>query len=269
MAPDTIRLILLLLGVLLVVGIYLWDRFKRRPPRPRRVRRSAPSLPAGAVHGTAEAGAEPADETVWQDRAAGVASAARAAAVDPEPADIGDWSVPASDSDPQVAMDLHFDAHGDSDYLSTDPALYEEVERKIVVINVVARDAEFSGAAIERACAANQLRLGDMSIYHRHDGASGKVLFSVASMVEPGVFPGDAMATFHTPGLSLFTQLPGARDGVEIYTQMLDVATRLAELLHGEMRDERHNKLTLQMQTHTREAIVEHRRRVQLARSRH
>jgi cell division protein ZipA len=108
-----------------------------------------------------------------------------------------------------------------------------------------------------------------MSIYHRQDPAAGGVLFSMANMVEPGVFPLDAMDSFTTPGVSLFTQLPGVRDGVEIYENMLDSARRLASELGAELQDERHNKLTRQMQEHTRERVIEHRRRLRLARSRH
>ena len=188
--------------------------------------------------------------------------------LDPDPADIGDWSDTAGDQDPQFSMELNFDAHQDNDYLSTDPALYDEVERKIIVINLVRRDGAFSGAAIEKACSATGLVPGEMSIYHRHDGDSGPVLFSMASMLEPGNFPVGEMQGFATPGLSLFTQLPGVRDGVEIYDEMLSTAERLAKLLHAELQDEGHNKLTRQMQEHTRESIIEHRRKIRLARSR-
>ena len=48
----------------------------------------------------------------------------------------------------------------------------------------------------------------------------------------------------------------------------LSTAERLADLLHAELQDERHNKLTRQMQEHTRESIIEHRRKIRLARSR-
>ena len=153
--------------------------------------------------------------------------------------------------------------------LNTDPALYDEVERKIVVINIVRRDGGLSGTMIEKACAAAGLSLGDMSIYHRQVTGSGQVLFSMASMVEPGTFPADGMAGFSTPGLTLFTQLPGIRDGIEIYDEMLAAAERLAKLLQAELQDEGHNKLTRQMQEHTRESIIEHRRKIKLARSRH
>jgi cell division protein ZipA len=277
-----VRLILAVLGVLLVAGIYLWDRYRRAVPRFRMPGRR----PAGfsRVSDEPEAHsptrAEPTigeavesipemrlDEDRHDAEVAGHVPGTRSE-LDPDPADIGEWSGASRDQDPQFSMDLNFDAHGDGDYLSTDPALYDEVERKLVVINLVMRGGTFSGPAIERACSAADLVAGDMSIYHRHDGRSGRVLFSMASMLEPGNFPIGDMGSFTTPGLTLFTQLPGARDGVEIYDAMLSAAKQLASLLQAELQDQEHNKLTRQMQEHIRESIIEYRRRLQLARGR-
>jgi cell division protein ZipA len=281
MDPDLVRLILVVLGVSLVVGIYLWDRYKRSAPNLRVSRRPPekisvdPALVDAVEQERPEPTMDDAVESIPEMRVEEVPDRVDRSkdrpdarpGLDPDPADIGDWSESGTDQDPQFSMDLNFDAHGDGDYLSTDPALYDEVERKIVVINLVRRDGAFSGAAIEKACSAVGMQLGDMSIYHRHEGG-GRVLFSMASMVEPGVFPADQMSGFSTPGLSLFTQLPGVRDGVEIYDEMLSTAGRLASLLHGEMLDDQRNKLTRQMQEHIREAIIEHRRKIKLARSR-
>ena len=188
---------------------------------------------------------------------------------EPEPEAIDAWSETAHREEPQMSMGLHFDAHGDGDYLSSDPDLQDDVERKLIVIHLTAPQGKLAGRAIAAACEAAGLVLGDMSIYHRLDDESGSVLFSLASMVEPGTIPADELASFETPGLAMFTQLPGARDGVQIYDQMLAVADRMAGLLHAEIRDERRNKLTRQMQDHMRESIIEHRHRVRLARSRH
>lgn len=289
MDPDLVRLILVVLGIVLVAGIYLWDRYKRRPPKfpvAKRVpaglsidpsvveeepERAEPTM-EDAVESIPEMRVEEARDT--GDLAAREPEAPRSDPdpdpdPDPEPAEIGDWSDTASDQDPQFSMDLNFDAHQDGDYLSTDPALYDEVERMLIVVNLVRREGVFAGQMIAKACDAAGLVLGDMSIYHRHEEGSGRVLFSMASMVEPGSFPAGGMAGFSTPGLSLFTQLPGVRDGVEIYEEMLSVAERLAQLLRAELQDEQHNKLTRQMQAHTRELIIEHRRKIKLARSRH
>lgn len=304
MDPDLIRLILVILGVLLVLGIYLWDRYKRAAPRRSMVRELPPEEPAELessyesnrlddaepYYETHEAADEMPDASVRRREPrvdsvpesvpafsardddvanAGSTKPTHASALDPEPEDIGTFSTAAEDADPQFSMDLNFDAHGDNDYLSTDPALVDEVERKIIVLNIVSKGKDFRGSAIAKACDSIHLRLGDMSIYHHHDGVTGKVLFSLASMVEPGNFPADDMGGFSTPGLSMFTQLPGAKDGMEIFEDMLAAGKRLASLLQGELQDDRHNKLTIQMEKHIAESIIEHRRRLKLARSRH
>jgi cell division protein ZipA len=283
MNPDLVRLILIVFGVLLVVGIYLWDRYKHAGPSRRMVRRRPVEIAPDetAIETRREVRAEPTIDDVTEsipemradephDEPSEAAQGRRmASARDPEPAELGEWVEATRDADPQFSMDLNFDAHDDGDYLTTDPALRDDVERKIVVINLVARGGTFAGPAIAKACDAVGLVLGEMSIYHRRVNNGGRVLFSMASMVEPGSFPADSMAGFSTPGLSIFTQLPGVLDGVEIFEAMLSTANRLASLLNGELQDERHNKFTRQMEKHLRDAIIEHRRQITLARSRH
>jgi cell division protein ZipA len=269
MDPDLLRLLLVVLGVLLVLGIYLWDRYRRASPRAhnRRVKAEPVAFDEATDDHDRDLDASP---VTVAPTPPGHEAGARVAALDPDPREIGDWSDSAAPTEPQLSMGLHFDAHGDGDYLNTNPALLGEVERKLIVMHLAAaRGGAIRGRDIERACAAVQLALGDMSIYHRHDGATGQVLFSIASMVEPGTFPADGMATFETPGLTLFTQLPGARDGTAIYADMLETADRLAGLLRVEIQDDRHNRLTRQMRDHMRESIIEHRRKLRLARSRH
>jgi cell division protein ZipA len=298
MDPDIVRLILIILGVLLVVGIYLWDVYQRRRPRPAR-RRRAPVVreQAGA---SARAAAPPEDPAVsdWEplevaepvyeaEPAAESASTPRPApgpapepAPEPAPArsrgsagrEPGarsakgrDRSVPGDDD---VQLDLSFDAEGRADYLSQDADLASDVEPMIIVVNIISRTLPITGPRLHQACVAAGLEHGEMSIYHCHDQGGRGVLFSMASMVEPGVIPVDDLDRFETPGVSMFTQLPGVRDGVEIYDRMLMAGRRLAQDLGAELQDDRHNKLTRQMQDHVRESIIEHRRRLQLARSR-
>jgi cell division protein ZipA len=140
----------------------------------------------------------------------------------------------------------------------------------ILQINIAASDERFQGKDILQAVKAVNLSAGSMRIFHRRAGdePNGAVLFSMASMVEPGVFPLDAMDGFSTPGLTLFAQLPGVEDGLAIFSDLIDTAERIADLLHGELQDDTHSRLTRQTIEHLRSQVLEHRRRLQLAKSR-
>jgi cell division protein ZipA len=142
-----------------------------------------------------------------------------------------------------------------------------DVPDLIIQINVRAKKAPFDGPAIEKAMLETGMVLSDMAIYQRlaSDG-SHKVLYSLASMVEPGVFPAKAMDDFSTPGLTLFTQLPGPGDSMMIFSDMIYTAERLAAMLVGDLQDDSHSALTKQTIEHLRERIMEHKRQIQLAR---
>jgi cell division protein ZipA len=142
-----------------------------------------------------------------------------------------------------------------------------DVPDLIIQINVKAKKTPFDGPAVEKAMQETGMVLSDMAIYQRlaSDGRR-KVLYNLASMVEPGIFPTKAMAQFSTPGLTLFAQLPGPGDSMMIFSDMLYTAERLAAMLVGDLQDETHSALTKQTIEHLRERIMEHKRQIQLAR---
>jgi len=307
MDSDLLRIILLALGVVLVVGIYLWDRYKRisrRFPRikmdrkleepdfdlpdrdddvgeVRVVSRNRASAAEPFIDTPPEQSAEPEPlpemkaEPDVQEAASPLNEiglqfdqAPPSGKPGAEPVMLESADEVAAKAESQFTLDLEFNAHGDSDYLNIDPALLDEVPRLIVQINVMSKGRPFSAAQIQHATAQVDLKYGDMDIYHRETDA-GQVLFSMASVVEPGTFPKGADENFSTPGMTMFTQLPGARDGLAIYADMLFTAERLSALLDAVLQDETRSKLTKQAIEHTREGILEHRRQIQLLRSRH
>jgi len=258
MDSDLLRLILLVLGILLVVGIYLWDRYQRRGLHlPRSLRKSArkrhlePTLD-GEIPGGADA---PSDDSLPPGEFVG------------EPVLLHRWDTSADNKDSQLSMDLTFSAQGESDYLHIDPALLDEVPRLIVQVVLIAREGPIAGAQIREALQTVDMRFGEMNIYHRLN-THGQALFSLASMVEPGSFPENQNEDFSTPGLVLFTQLPGVQDGLSIYSDMLFTAERLAALLNVELHDESRSVLTRQTIEHTREKILEHRSQLERLRRR-
>jgi len=258
MDSDLLRLILLALGVILVVGIYLWDRYKRiarrMPMAPRHPRHAEPTLDGTDPNADPEP-PEQSDDVLPPGEFVG------------EPVVKHRWDAEDPGRDSQMTMDLEFSAQGESDYLHQDPTLADELPRLIVQVVVLARNGSIDGKRIRDALASVEMQFGAMNIYHR-ENQQGQVLFSLASVVEPGSFPADQAEAFETPGLILFTQLPGAQDGLSIYSDMLFTAERLAVLLDADLHDETRSALTRQVIEHTRERILEHRNKVQMLRRR-
>jgi len=129
----------------------------------------------------------------------------------------------------------------------------------------VGRNRRITGDQIMQAARDVGLLEGDMQIFHFSDDQD-RMLFSMANMVNPGTFPLKEMNSFVTPGVTLFSSLPGPAEGMVIFEQMLSAAQRLAALFDAELQDDSHSDLTKQTIDHIREEIVEYERRLKLAR---
>ena len=247
MDADVLRLILLALGAVLVVVIYLWDRYKRSRTRLKGLSvRKARKQPVFA-------GQEVEPEIPEQQELPHMS--------------IDDDHVEPVARDNEAGLQQDFSALDERDYVHQEPALNDELPRMVIQIGLMSNKGGYSGEDIPAAMEAVDLHFGDMGIYHRYQNKPGKqVLFSVASMVEPGHFPEQMPAEFSTPGLLIFTQLPGAEEGLVVYSDMLYTAERLRSLLGGILQDETHSALSKQQIEHTRDLILEHQRKVQLAR---
>ncbi len=266
MDADQLRLILLFAGMALVIAIYLWDWFKRSRRKlkglslrqARKIRKEygldnideEESLPSFTA---VERKPEPEVSLKVVSPASPSPDSKPETKFEPEPR-------------PEIQPELDFGANDQDDYLHTDPALQTDLPQMLVQIGLVKVKGAFRGSEIAQAMEAAGLEPGAMEIYHQYDARyPDRVLFSVASMVEPGYFPFDDMENFSTPGLLFFTQLPGVRDGMEIYSQMLYAANQIAGALDGVLQDENRSVLSKQSIQHTRDAIAEHRRQLRLA----
>ena len=208
-----LRWLLLIVGLVVVAGIYLYTRFK--PRLDRRIEgltlRREPAL-GGAVDSAAESAH---------------ASAETAAA-----------SPPAEDSE---------------------PAPSSPIEAKIVAIRLMARnECGFPADKLILTMRELGLKHGEYGIFHRPCEAEEKHSdFSVASLVEPGSFDLTKIKTETYPGVSIFMRLPGRRDGVEIFDDMLTTSRSLARELDGELLDEQGSSLSVQRERYLREEVIQ------------
>jgi cell division protein ZipA len=144
-----------------------------------------------------------------------------------------------------------------------------DLPTKIIQLNIIPHGELFYGDDIQSVAYEVGLEPGEMDIFHYFgdDPEKQRSVYSMASMVEPGTFPFEDMDSFSTPGITIFSQLPGPKDGLTIFADMLYAAEQLANLLDGELRDATHSAITKQTIGHMREDIQEYHRQLQLARS--
>ncbi|MEZ5570030.1 MAG: cell division protein ZipA [Halioglobus sp.] len=131
---------------------------------------------------------------------------------------------------------------------------------EVFMLNVVARSPEgFRGEDILHILLACDLRFGDMNFFHRHEFEAGRgaIQFSVANMMQPGVFELDSMSDMNTPGLVFFLTLPGPEDMMKAYDYMLETAQAVSRNLGGDVLDESRSVLTRQATEHSRQQIRE------------
>ncbi|MFK8041712.1 cell division protein ZipA [Congregibacter sp.] len=139
------------------------------------------------------------------------------------------------------------------------------VETEVIILHVMSRDSEgFSGKDILEILLACDLRFGDMNFFHRHEQQAGRgpIQFSVANMLQPGVFDIDNMDAMLTRGLVFFITLPGPEDMTQAFDYMLETARVVARNLGGELLDESRSVLTTQAVEHSRQQIRELERRL-------
>lgn len=129
---------------------------------------------------------------------------------------------------------------------------------KIVTLYVTARPGEMlRGDDVVVAAEKAGLRFGSMRIFHRLvDGRpdAGPV-FSMANMLKPGNFDMERISDLATPGLSFFITLPGPLSALDAWDTLLPAAQRIAELLDAEVLDEDHNALGRQRIAGLREEL--------------
>jgi cell division protein ZipA len=149
---------------------------------------------------------------------------------------------------------------------STDPGKLARItDPEVFMLNVVARSPQgFRGGDILHILLACDLRFGDMSFFHRHEFEAGRgaIQFSVANMIQPGVFDIDNMADITTPDLVFFLTLPGPEDMMQAYDYMLETAQAVARNLGADVLDESHSVLTRQTMDHSRQQIRDLERRL-------
>lgn len=116
----------------------------------------------------------------------------------------------------------------------------------ICLIILAPLDRPHSGYELLQSLLSAGLRYGPMNIFHRFDDSNGrgKILFSVASVEEPGTFEINKMGGYSGKGLMMFLRFSSNKDLTAAFEIMLDTAKQLVEDLGGHILDDEKQSLS-------------------------
>lgn len=256
---------LILLGVLIVVGVYLFSRMQYR--RNRAADEQGPSA-------TDER--NPWDELLSDD---GLEERDAFAPRDTEkdqttqacPDDPGEEAPPEEVAEPagcETPAAEETPRRSRADVPNIRMRTPTEGDEKLIVLHV-ASSSWLDGEQVHAALEACKLHFGPRHIYHRIEEVDGvpESVFSVANMLKPGYLDPAESEQLRTRGLSLFMVLPGPVSGARAYRDLLETAGELAERLGGDVLDDRKTPLNKQMAQYLHEEVVEFERRRRAARA--
>lgn len=138
---------------------------------------------------------------------------------------------------------------------------------KIVTLRLVARhQGTFPGDELALSLRGIGLRHGKFGIFHRYEGDDEKkVIFSAASLVEPGSFDLANIKAQQIPGISLFMVLPGPMHGAQGFDLMVAAGRALSKTLNAELLDESGSTFSIQRERYLREEIIQYQHGIKVA----
>ena len=250
---DGLRLILLILGIAVVIGVYLFARGQGRRKVHSQARSELSREPAIEL-GDALLEGDPDADLVTEEL-----SRMERLMRDEAPA-----GTPETAAEPLVIAPSKSRSPAGK---NASPAAASPSQDKIIALHILApAHSPFRGKDLLRAFELAGLQFGAMKIYHRMlpvEG-QGQDAYFVANLVEPGIFDPAHMDHFTTPGISLFLQLPGPIEGVAALDDMVNTASQLAHELNGELRDETRSALSKQRIEHLRSEVLEFERKLRV-----
>lgn len=132
---------------------------------------------------------------------------------------------------------------------------------KIVTLFLQARDKHtITGIELLDAAVKSGLIFGAHDIFHRIHEEDVEPVFSMANLTKPGSFDKDAWNTMDIHGVTMFMTLPGPRNALDAWDSMLATSRRLAELLHADLLDDKHEVFTRQRSMQIKEVLREYER---------
>ena len=246
----SLRTVLIIAGVFIVIGVYLFTALKRR--RDSRVsvdrRFSGIDIPDGILDHNGEQD-EDEEAVVFAPRLPDDVVLPREDEIIVDLPAVRNDAVEADQSGDKGNTEDQLDLFPQArDRLAADDELsvaagsasvLKAGDSGVLRLYVRARkDQQFTGTGLVKALNGVGMQFGEMSIFHHFGAGDLKCevpVFSAANMFEPGTFDLSKIEAFRTSGVALFMQLPGPLDGPVAFELLLNTAQRLATLSGGDL----------------------------------
>ena len=137
---------------------------------------------------------------------------------------------------------------------------HDSKEQRIVTLRIVASgNAGFCGEDLILSLRGIGMRHGKFGIFHQYDGTDeSAIIFSAASLIEPGSFDLENIKAQQIPGISLFMVLPSVISGPDAFDLMMAAGRALSQSLQAELLDESGSTLSIQREHYLREEIIQY-----------
>jgi len=230
---DNLRLILILLGISIIAGIYIWDKVQSRDAIKKRTTSSTGNIKNKNETFFSE---ESKQEENFSSEFGNLNSFLSGIKSGHDPESIDDDNELHS-----IDISANVDENATAELVEVSP-------NNIITLHIIPTDgALFTGKEIENFLSDLGFQFGDMGIFHYYVLDTSTPLISLANMFEPGNFDFKKMENFSTQGLSMFIRLPTPVGATTAFESMLNKAYDLAEMLNGEICGPNRNPLNEQM----------------------
>jgi len=247
---STFRWILIIVGIAIVLGIFLFSNpdKKRKPKASRKARiKRKPRTTRKRSHAR-RVRREPALETRQEESGL-------------EDDDEGDAMQAELDIDGLGRQEERIEPVLESLREIKPAPVAKPQPDKIVTLFLQARDNHIiTGVQLLDASLKSGLVFGERDIFHRIHEEDVEPVFSMANLTKPGSFDKDAWNTMEIRGVTMFMTLPGPRNALDAWDAMLATSRRLAELLHADLLDDEHQVFTRERSLQIKEELREYER---------
>ncbi len=136
------------------------------------------------------------------------------------------------------------------------------VESSVLVLHLISDSGSpISGEELVRALQKQNLKYGDMGIFHCLETETNKKIYSVANALEPGSFDLSDMASFSTVGITFFFTPEEHSEPIPAFDKMLEDINIISRELGCVLKDQHMSPFGGQGVEHLRQQVIDFARR--------